>query len=169
MLNPESESSPKINRKLVALYKTALLSSFEKEPSAMQIREQIKTFSIAEAESLTLIERGVLLQEILDEIFGFGPLGQILRDPSVREIFVSDDNNNILVRKAKMEQTVASSVRFESPEHYHKIVERILTKNDLRLSLENPIESLTLSNGTVLVFTLIEGQSVPRLRIRVCD
>lgn len=168
MLNPDNDFSPKINRKLVSLYKTALMSSFESEPSAMQIRDKVKTFSIAEAESLTVFEQGVLLQDILDEVFGFGPLGPILRDPSVREIFVSDFNN-VLVRRAKEEKTAPSVVAFENLEHYLKIVERILTKNQMVLSVENPISSLTLSDGTLIVFTLIDGQSAPTLRLRVKD
>ncbi|MCW5822454.1 MAG: hypothetical protein KIT34_06590 [Cyanobacteria bacterium TGS_CYA1] len=168
MLNPDNNpnSNSNINRKLVLRYKTALLSSFESEPSAMQIREKVNSFSLAEEESLTMFERGALLQDLLDEVFGFGPLGAILRDPSLREIFVSN-YDKVLIRTARQEKMGPSEVVFESLEHYLKIVERILTKNNLRLSPENPIETITFDNGMLIVFTSIEGQTAPTLRVRV--
>jgi len=61
-----------------------------------------------------MMEKGILLQNVLDEVFGFGPLGPLLRDPSVGDICVNGCNNIYVERHGRLEKT---NIVFENERH----------------------------------------------------
>src|SRR5215813_4471343 len=63
------------------------------EDTQAQVRARIREIVNSDPAPLTMMEKGILLQNILDEVFGFGPLGPLLRDPSVGDICVNGPNN----------------------------------------------------------------------------
>lgn len=124
------------------------------------VRTRIRELVNADPAPLTYMEKGILLQKILDELFGFGPLGPLLRDPSVRDIYVySHDQVHVervvpapnnpggkCIRKG-IERT---EVSFRDEEHIKAIVARIFKSNGASLSKKAMMNTCTLANGTVV-------------------
>src|ERR1700761_6182585 len=71
---------------------TSRLTNISEDTQA-QVRARIREIVNSDPAPLTMMEKGILLQNVLDEVFGFGPLGPLLRDPSVGDICVNGCNN----------------------------------------------------------------------------
>lgn len=179
MLNPDNDAYIPIDRQLVLQYKNAVIkeisnrydvSAYGESTNELRadIRKAVNEIVVSDTKPLSVLERGVVLQDVLDEMFGFGPLGPLLRDPALRELFVQDERN-IFVRVAKVPERLTASAKFEDASHLMKIINRVLRANNLELSPENPIVSLTLSNGNLLFITKRVDKETPTLLIRVPD
>src|SRR6202007_471768 len=77
----------------------------------------------SEAVPLSFAERERLAREILDEIFGLGPLEQLLKDPSVSDILVNRFDRVYVERAGKLEVTGLS---FKDNQHLMQIIDRIV-------------------------------------------
>ncbi len=178
MLIPDNNSNIPVNRQLVLLYRNAVIKEISKRHDIGSYREatnelraeiskSVNELVILDTQPLSMLERGLVLQDVLDELFGFGPLGPLLRDPSLRELFVQE-HDNIFIRQAKEPRApIKTSVKFDSVDHFLRIIERILTLNRLMLTDENPIASMTLSNGNLLIITKPVDKYTPTLRMRM--
>jgi len=67
-------------------------------------------------------EQDALVENVKDEMFGFGPIGPLVRDPSVVEIQVESPKSVLAMRNGKMEKT---SVAFDSEQHVHRLIDKI--------------------------------------------
>jgi pilus assembly protein CpaF len=111
------------------------------------IRERVD----ADAAPLTTAEKGELLQAVLDEVFGFGPLGPLLRDPTLGDIFVNGCYAVYAERNDRLEKT---SVRFDSERHLLQTIDKILQPLGYHLDKDNPVVHATLPNGSWVVATI---------------
>ena len=75
----------------------------------------------SEAVPLSFAERERLAREILDEIFGLGPLEPLLKDPSISDILVNRYNRVYVERGGKLETTGLS---FKDDQHLMQIIDR---------------------------------------------
>jgi len=113
------------------------------------VRTRIREMVNADPSPLTMMEKGILLQNILDELFGFGPLGPILRDPSVRDIYVYGPSQ---VHVSRVRRGIdKTDVVFKSDEHLCAVIERIFKNCGARLTKNAALNSCTLPNGTVVI------------------
>src|ERR1700684_3056339 len=78
-----------------------------------------------EAVPLSFAERERLSREILDEIFGLGPLEPLLKDPNVSDILVNRFDRVYIERAGKLELTLLS---FKDNVHLMQIIERIVSR-----------------------------------------
>jgi hypothetical protein len=119
------------------------------EDAQHQARMRIRELVNSDPAPLTMMEKGMLLQSILDELFGFGPLGPILRDPTVADIYVHNAGSICVERDGKIIETTES---FESDQHLSQVIDRILHfQGSARLDSDSPLISCTLPNGTWVV------------------
>ena len=95
--------------------------------------------------SLTAMDRASLVQKILDEILGLGPLEPLLRDASITEIMVNGFENIFIERKGRI---VRSSFTFSSEEHLRRTIERIVSQVGRRIDESSPMVDARLPNGT---------------------
>lgn len=93
---------------------------------------------------LTVTDRGLLLERVRDEVFGFGPLGPLLKDPTVNQIFVNGVSQ-IYVEHHGIKEKV--QVTFEDEAHLLETIEKILGPLNLRLDENNPMVSARMPNG----------------------
>ncbi len=91
--------------------------------TAEVIRERVMEQVFDELKPMTLFEKGMLFQDILDEVFGFGPLGPLLRDPEVSEIFIHAPDT-VSTRTDAGVSTV--KVRFDDAAHMRDVINRFL-------------------------------------------
>jgi pilus assembly protein CpaF len=99
----------------------------------------------SEAVPLSFAERERLAREILDEIFGLGPLEQLLKDPSISDILVNRFDRVYVERAGKLEITGLS---FKDNQHLMQIIDRIVSRIGRRVDESSPMVDARLSDGS---------------------
>ncbi|MBT3218965.1 MAG: CpaF family protein [Proteobacteria bacterium] len=100
-----------------------------------------------EARNLPLnrMERERLVEEILDNILGLGPLEPLLRDPEISDIMINGPHTVYVERKGKL---VLTNVNFENNKHLMQIVERIVAAVGRRVDEQNPMVDARMQDGS---------------------
>jgi pilus assembly protein CpaF len=91
------------------------------------------------------VERQRLIQEILDEILGFGPIESLLEDPTVNEIMVNGPHQVYVERKGKLEWV---GVTFYDDAHVLHIIEKIVAPLGRRIDESQPMVDARLPDGS---------------------
>ena len=99
----------------------------------------------AEVVPLSFAERERLSREILDEIFGLGPLEPLLKDPTVSDILVNRFDRVYVERAGKLERTALS---FKDNSHLMQIIERIVSRIGRRVDESSPMVDARLADGS---------------------
>src|SRR6201987_2157728 len=94
---------------------------------------------------LSFAERERLAREILDEIFGLGPLEPLLKDPSVSDILVNRFDRVYIERAGKLELTGLS---FKDNQHLMQIIDRIVSRIGRRVDESSPMVDARLQDGS---------------------
>src|SRR5881409_1082751 len=98
-----------------------------------------------EAVPLSFAERERLAREILDEIFGLGPLEPLLKDPSISDILVNRFDRVYVERAGKLEPTGLS---FKDDAHLMQIIDRIVSRVGRRVDESSPMVDARLADGS---------------------
>ncbi len=99
----------------------------------------------SEAVPLSFAERERLSREILDEIFGLGPLEPLLKDPTVSDILVNRFDRVYVERAGKLEPTGLS---FKDDAHLMQIIDRIVSRVGRRVDESSPMVDARLPDGS---------------------
>ena len=99
----------------------------------------------SEAVPLSFAERERLSREILDEIFGLGPLEQLLKDPSISDILVNRFDRVYVERGGKLERT---GLTFKDNAHLMQIIDRIVSRVGRRVDESSPMVDARLADGS---------------------
>jgi len=94
---------------------------------------------------MTANERERLVEEILDEVFGLGPLEPLLKDPAVSDIMVNGHDNVYVERGG---QIVETNIRFKDHNHVRMVIERIVSNIGRRIDDSSPIVDARLPDGS---------------------
>jgi len=98
-----------------------------------------------EAVPLSFAEREQLSREILDEIFGLGPLEPLLKDPTISDILVNRFDRVYVERAGKLEITGLS---FKDNQHLMQIIDRIVSRIGRRVDESSPMVDARLQDGS---------------------
>ena len=99
----------------------------------------------SEAVPLSFAEREQLSREILDEIFGLGPLEPLLKDPTISDILVNRFDRVFVERSGKLEITGLS---FKDNQHLMQIIDRIVSRIGRRVDESSPMVDARLQDGS---------------------
>jgi pilus assembly protein CpaF len=99
----------------------------------------------SEAVPLSFAERERLAREILDEIFGLGPLEPLLKDPTISDILVNRYDRVYVERAGKLEPTGLS---FKDDQHLMQIIDRIVSRVGRRVDESSPMVDARLADGS---------------------
>ena len=99
----------------------------------------------SEAVPLSFAEREQLSREILDEIFGLGPLEPLLKDPTVSDILVNRYDRVYVERAGKLEIT---GLKFKDNQHLMQIIDRIVSRIGRRVDESSPMVDARLQDGS---------------------
>jgi pilus assembly protein CpaF len=99
----------------------------------------------SEAVPLSFAEREQLSREILDEIFGLGPLEPLLKDPTISDILVNRYDRVYVERAGKLEVTGLS---FKDNQHLMQIIDRIVSRIGRRVDESSPMVDARLQDGS---------------------
>jgi pilus assembly protein CpaF len=90
-------------------------------------------------------ERKQLITDVHDEMFGFGPLEVLLRDPTVSDILVNTSKQTYVERRGKLELT---DVTFYDDAHLMKVIEKIVSRVGRRIDESSPMVDARLPDGS---------------------
>ena len=105
----------------------------------------IRNMVNSEAVPLSFAERERLAREILDEIFGLGPLEPLLKDPTISDILVNRYNRVYVERAGKLE---ATGLSFKDDAHLMQIIDRIVSRIGRRVDESSPMVDARLADGS---------------------
>ncbi len=110
-----------------------------------EVLQLIRNAVNSEAVPLSFTERERLSREILDEIFGLGPLEPLLKDPSISDILVNGHKKVFVERAGKIESTGFS---FKDDAHLMQIIDRIVSRVGRRVDESSPMVDARLPDGS---------------------
>src|SRR5690606_34283988 len=90
-------------------------------------------------------ERERMVQEILDNVLGLGPIEVLVRDPAVSDILINGPKNVFVDRKGKL---IKTNVVFDDNKHLMQIVERIVVAVGRRVDEQNPMVNARMIDGS---------------------
>src|SRR5712692_10406569 len=94
---------------------------------------------------LSLFEREALISDVINELFGLGPLEVLLRDPSISDILVNRYNQVYVEREGKLVET---DVVFKDDGHLMQVIERIVSSVGRRIDESSPMVDARLADGS---------------------
>src|SRR5438093_477395 len=109
------------------------------------IEEMFNKYLEEDGVTITRVERQRLLEQIFNEVLGFGPIQPLLEDDSITEVMVNGPFRVYIERKGKPQ---LSEVTFTNDEHVMRIIERILAPIGRRVDETKPLEDATLPDGS---------------------
>src|SRR5215472_3222176 len=139
------EIKSKIHHKLLNSLNPDQLRTLNKESVRAQIGTVVERLVGDEGIPMTLAERERVIEEILDEVFGLGPLEPLLKDPTISDIMVNGFENVYIERAGRIVET---NVRFKDGAHVRMIIERIVSAIGRRIDDSSPIVDARLSDGS---------------------
>jgi pilus assembly protein CpaF len=134
-----------IHGKLVDKLDLSRVSDLEGDTLRREIRLVVERLCDTENPLLNRMERERLIDEVLDETFGFGPLEVLLKDPTISDILVNGPHKIFVERRGKMEK---SDVKFRDSEHLMQIIDRIVSKVGRRVDETSPMVDARLPDGS---------------------
>ena len=148
MRNPQyQELKAKIHQELLNRLNLERLGRIRREDAEPEIRNLILTLIDREAEStpLSLFERESMISDVLNELFGLGPLEQLLSDRDISDILVNRHDQIYVERNGKLEET---PLTFKDDGHLLRIIERIVSAVGRRVDESSPMVDARLQDGS---------------------
>ncbi len=136
-----------IHSKLVDKLDLSRLGELEGEQLRREIRSVVEHLCDAHNALLTRVERDRLVEEVLNETLGFGPLETLLKDPSISDILINGPHSVYVERGGRLER---SSVTFRDNRHLLQIIDRIVSKVGRRVDETCPMVDARLPDGSRL-------------------
>lgn len=139
------ELKRQIHSKLVDRLDLSKVKDLSSDVMRRDIRRAIEHLCDTENPLLNRIEREKLIEEILDETLGLGPLEPLLKDPTVSEIMVNGPKKIYVERRGKIEK---SETIFRDNDHLLQIIDRIVSKVGRRVDETSPLCDARLPDGS---------------------
>ncbi len=146
-LNAErhAELKTKVHRKLLQSLNSEILRLISKERLRGEIGRAVEKLLLQENIPMTLPERDRVIEEILDEVFGLGPLETLMKDPAITDILVNGYNKVYIERRGLLQK---ASIQFKDDKHLLHIIERMVAAAGRRIDEANPIVAARLADGS---------------------
>src|SRR6202167_3223528 len=134
-----------IHRKLIQKLNLDRLSEIRREDVRREMSQILENLVGGESTPMTFEERERLSSEVLDEVFGLGPLEPLLNDPTVSDILVNTYKRVYVERHGMLEET---SVQFRDDAHLMAIIDRIVSAIGRRVDESSPMVDARLADGS---------------------
>jgi pilus assembly protein CpaF len=121
------------------------IASARDERTRRQVFTVIQDLVLSRAVSLSAEEREKLSLEVLDEVFGLGPLEPLMQDPSVSDILVNGSQEVYVERGGLLEET---KVVFKDDAHLMHIIDKIVSAVGRRIDEASPMVDARLADGS---------------------
>ena len=134
-----------IHRKLIQKLNLERLTEAKREDVRREVWQFLESLVLGESAPMNLQERERVVSEVLDEVFGLGPLEPLLADPTVSDILVNTYKRVYVERRGLLELT---PIQFRDDVHLMSIIDRIVSAIGRRVDESSPMVDARLSDGS---------------------
>jgi pilus assembly protein CpaF len=134
-----------IHRKLIQKLNLSKLNEIRREDVRREVSQILETLVLDESTPMSLQERERLSQEVLNEVFGLGPLEPLLADPTISDILVNTYKHVYIERRGMLE---ATGIQFRDDAHLMSIIDRIVAAIGRRVDESSPMVDARLADGS---------------------
>lgn len=110
-----------------------------------QVHEVLHKAIAQERAALTSVERTRLMQDVSDDVLGYGPIERFLKDPSVTEVMVNGPTDVYIERNGRLEPT---KIAFADETHLRRIIDKIVSQVGRRVDESTPMVDARLPDGS---------------------
>ena len=135
----------KLHRQLLDRINLEALSVMAGERVRRDVRTAVAKLVDEQKSPLSLVEKDRVIEEILDEVFGLGPLEPLLQDPTISDILVVTPRLVYVERGGKLYRT---PVEFKDDGHLLRIIEKIVSRVGRRVDESSPLVDARLPDGS---------------------
>jgi pilus assembly protein CpaF len=139
------ELKSQIHKKLLGVLNLERVSSLPKERLRAEIGRVVERLLEEERVPMTTAEQNRIIEEVLDEVLGLGPLEPLLKEPSISDILVNRFDKVYIERGGKLSEV---PVRFRDNAHLLHIIEKIVSQVGRRIDEAQPIVDARLADGS---------------------
>jgi pilus assembly protein CpaF len=144
-VNRNFELKTEIHRKLIGALNLERVASIPRERLRAEIRDVVERLLGDERVPMTTADQNRIIEEVLDEVLGLGPLEPLLKEPSISDILVCGFDKVYIERGGKLSLT---SVRFKDNAHLLHIIDKIVSQVGRRIDEAQPIVDARLLDGS---------------------
>jgi pilus assembly protein CpaF len=145
-LKPEyQELKFTLHRKLLDKINLEALATIDNQRVRAEVRQAVISLIDGEPTLLSSLEKQQISEEVLDEVFGLGPLEPLLQDPTISDILVNTHKQVYIERRGLLELT---TVRFRDDQHLLRIIDKIVSQVGRRVDESTPMVDARLSDGS---------------------
>lgn len=134
-----------LHRKLLDKINLEALAVIDNQRMRAEVRQAVMSLLENESTLLSATEKQQISDEVLDEVFGLGPLESLLQDNSISDILVNGCKSVYIERRGTLEQT---SVSFRDDQHLLRIIDKIVSQVGRRIDESNPMVDARLTDGS---------------------
>ena len=146
VLNPVQQLKVDLHRKLIERLDLAALERIRDETAlTVQIRQAVGEFLRGEQVPLSQAERDEVVEEIIYEITGLGPIEPLFRDPTISDILVNGPKDIYVERQGRLSRVDAA---FRDDNHLLAVIDRIVSRVGRRVDESSPMVDARLPDGS---------------------
>ena len=134
-----------VHRKFLNKLNLEALASVERSRAEAEIRTLLFDLIAEEGMPLSMTERDAILGDVIDEVFGLGPLEPLLRDLTVSDILVNTYKQVYVERSGKLERLPTT---FQDDRHLMRVIDRIVSAVGRRVDDSSPMVDARLPDGS---------------------
>jgi pilus assembly protein CpaF len=134
-----------IHRRLIQKLDLDRLNQLKRDEVRREVGQILENLVAGESTPMNLQERERLSLEVLDEVFGLGPLEKLLVDPTISDILVNNYKSVYIERRGLLELT---GIEFRDDAHLLGIIDRIVTAIGRRIDESSPMVDARLADGS---------------------
>ncbi|HZP48377.1 MAG TPA: CpaF family protein [Vicinamibacterales bacterium] len=139
------ELKANVHRKLLNRLNLEALANVDRARAESEIRSLLGTLLVEESVPISLGERETLFSELIDDVFGLGPLEPLLRDPGISDILVNTCHNVYVERGGILERVPTT---FQDDTHLMRVIDRIVSRVGRRVDDSSPMVDARLPDGS---------------------
>ena len=139
------ELKANVHRKLLNRLNLEALASVERSRAEAEIRTLLFDLIAEEGMPLSMTERDAILGDVIDEVFGLGPLEPLLRDLSISDILVNTYKHVYVERSGKLDRLPTT---FQDDRHLMRVIDRIVSAVGRRVDDSSPMVDARLPDGS---------------------
>ncbi|WP_407925193.1 CpaF family protein [Glacieibacterium frigidum] len=136
-----------LHQRLIERINLSALDTMSREQISVEVAGIVQDMLVEQNHALNLAERGELVEDILDELLGLGPLEPLLKDPTITDIMVNGASTVFVERKGKIEEV---KTRFKDDRHLLRIIQKIVGAVGRRVDESSPMVDARLADGSRL-------------------
>ncbi|HSS65747.1 MAG TPA: CpaF family protein [Gammaproteobacteria bacterium] len=140
-----TELKMSLHQRLLDMINLAVIDKMPAEDFRREIGEIVRELLVEENKPLNLTERTQLVDDILDELLGLGPLEPLLKDSTVTDILVNTHSQVFVERSGRLELT---PVQFKDTRHLLRIIDKIVSAVGRRVDESQPMVDARLADGS---------------------